>query len=185
MRKLIAVGGVPASGKTTLMRKFLSGRERLQLVKPRKLVSAMHDPDINLFVLGEYTQTDVMGFEGTDKLSMAVQPEAMTFLEQCKDNILFEGDRLFNQSFLDRAVELSDDNELELHVIVIQTNPKLVEQRHIDRKDIQSEQFKRGRQTKIDNICSSFILMPYITYLNNDTEEDLQKNVNYLKSLTE
>lgn len=190
MRKLIAVGGVPASGKSTIMKKFLEGCTTTY-VTPRKLVSAMHDAQKNLYILGQYgwkdgsgRSTENHGFEGTDKLSMAVQPEAIEFVKTCKENILFEGDRLFNQSFLDFAVEMVDRNELDLHIIIIQADPKIVDQRHVDRKDTQTDTFKKGRETKIDNISSSFILMPYTTYFNNNTEEDLNKIVEHLRLIT-
>ena len=47
VRKLIAVGGQPGTGKTTLFRKFIEGKNCIQ-VEPAKLVSALY----NRFVAG-------------------------------------------------------------------------------------------------------------------------------------
>jgi len=178
MRKLIAIGGEPACGKTTIMKRFLE-EKNLQSVEPKKLVSSMYDVNNKLYILGKYGSDEL--FPGTDKLSMAVQPNAIEFLKECKDNILFEGDRLFTQSFLEEAVNLVDRGELELRIIIITADPSIVSKRHHDRGDTQSEKFLKGRVTKYENIMSSFILMPYIEVMTNNDEKDLTSIVNFLR----
>lgn len=184
MRKLIAVGGLPATGKTTILRKFIEGKNLVEQ-EPVKLVSTMYDEKYDLQILGYYGDGyGAIGgtcFQGTDTLSMAVQPAATEFLITTESNILFEGDRLFNAKFLEAAVDLVDRGELELEIVLINADPDLVTQRHLDRKDSQTEQFLKGRETKYDNIRSSFILMGYITEMNNNNEADLKAIVNWLR----
>jgi dephospho-CoA kinase len=178
MRKLICIGGEPACGKTTIMKRFLENKQ-LQEKQPKKLVSSMYDDEHKLYILGKYGNDEL--FQGTDKLSMAVQPNAVEFLKECKENILFEGDRLFTQSFLEVAVELVDQSELDLKIILINTDPKIIEKRHIDRGDTQTEKFLKSRVTKYENIRASFILMPYILEMKNNNETDLNIIVDFLR----
>jgi GTPase SAR1 family protein len=179
MRKLIAIGGLPAAGKTTIMKKFLEGKY-LEKKEPEKLVTAMYDGQYDLYIVGDYSDPEEK-FPGLDRLSMAVQPEAIKFLKKTKSNILFEGDRLFTASFLEEAANLVDAGELELKIVIINADPLLVEQRHKDRADTQTEKFLKGRATKYENIQSSFLLMSYIEVMNNNTEEDLRAIVNWLR----
>ena len=83
VRKLIAVGGSPGTGKTTLFRKFMEDKN-FQPLEPAKLVSAMYNPDLDLYVLGKYEDGEV--FAGTDRLSMAVQPAVQEWIasHNCK-----------------------------------------------------------------------------------------------------
>jgi len=179
MKKMIAIGGLPATGKTSIMKRFLADRE-LEVKEPRKLVKTMYDPKYQLYILGDYSDLNEQ-FAGTDKLSMAVQPEAIMFLKECPGNILFEGDRLFTASFLEKAAELVDEGKLDLKILLIHTDPMILERRHIDRKDTQSEKFIKGRDTKYSNISSSFVLMDYITEMTNNNEADLVDIVNWLR----
>ena len=87
-RKIIAVGGSPGTGKTTLFRKFMEGKV-FQPVEPAKLVSAMYNTERDLYILGKYEEGEV--FAGTDRLSMAVQPAVQEWIASHNCNILFEG----------------------------------------------------------------------------------------------
>lgn len=179
MRKLICIGGLPATGKTTIVKKFLEGKQ-LKRVEPRKLLVAMYDAEYDLYILGDYSDPNEK-FPGLDRLSMAVQPEAIKFLKETQSNILFEGDRLFTASFLEAAVELVDLNKLELKILLLNVNKLLVEERHKNRADTQTEKFLKGRQTKYDNINNSLILMDYITEMTNNNQEELKQIVNWLR----
>ena len=57
MRKLIAIGGLPASGKTTLMKNFMKGLN-LTRVEPVKLVVSMYDAKNKLFIHGDYSDAE-------------------------------------------------------------------------------------------------------------------------------
>ena len=165
MRKIIAVGGQPGTGKTTLFRKFMEGKT-WEKVEPKKMLPALYCKDLDLYVLGKYEEGET--FAGTDRLSMAVQPIAQEFVKETTSNILFEGDRIFNQSFLEYSMVLPVD----LQVIYLKVPDALLKQRYQDRGSDQSETFLKGRATKYNNILSNFELMSYITeFVNTNLEE--------------
>jgi broad-specificity NMP kinase len=175
-RKLIAVGGQPGTGKTTLFRKFIEGKTWIE-VEPAKLVSALYNEEMDLYILGKYQEGET--FAGTDRLSMAVQPELQKWIQTHNCNILFEGDRVFNQSFLEFAMGLPNT---DLQVLYLKTTKEVLEQRYKDRGSDQSEQFLRGRETKYSNLLSNFELMPYITEFSNTNLEEQGKVLAFLES---
>ena len=174
-RKLIAVGGSPGTGKTTLFRKYMEDKV-FQPVEPAKLVTAMYNTDRDLYILGKYEEGEV--FAGTDRLSMAVQPALTEWIASHNCNILFEGDRVFNQSFLEFAMGLPNT---ELHIVFLNAPKDVLEQRYKDRGSDQSEQFLRGRETKYSNLLSNFDLMPYITEFANTNLEEQAKVLAFLE----
>lgn len=179
MRKLIAIGGLPASGKTTILKEFMKDKQ-LEKQTPKELVVTMYCKQYDLHIVGDYSDPNEP-FPGLDRLSMAVQPKAIEWMKETKSNILFEGDRLFTSSFLEAASELVDSGELDLKILMVNADPLIVEQRHKDRNDSQTEKFLKGRATKYDNIRSSLILMSYIQEVSNNNQEDLKAIVNWLR----
>ncbi len=175
MKKLIAIGGNPATGKTTLMKKFMEGLN-WERVEPRKLVVAMYNKEHDIYIIGDYSDPEEK-FPGLDRLSMAVQPEAIKFIKETNSNVLFEGDRLFNSSFLESALEIMD----EVKIVILNTDKQLLTERHTQRQDTQSEKFLKSRETKYDNIRTNFFLMDHIMELNNDDEKDKIATVNWLR----
>ena len=175
-RKLIAVGGSPGTGKTTLFRKFMEGKN-FQPVEPAKLVSAMYCAELDLYILGKYEEGEV--FAGTDRLSMAVQPAVSEWIASHNCNVLFEGDRIFNQSFLEFAMGLPNT---DLQVVFLSAPKTVLEQRYKDRGSEQSEQFLRGRETKYNNLLSNFELMPYITEFANTNLDEQGKVIAFLEN---
>ena len=145
-------------------------------LEPAKLVSAMYNPDLDLYVLGKYEDGEV--FAGTDRLSMAVQPAVQEWIASHNCNVLFEGDRIFNQSFLEFAMSLPDT---DLQIVFLSAPKTVLEQRYKDRGSDQSEQFLRGRETKYNNLLSNFDLMPYITEFANTNLEEQAKVLAFLE----
>lgn len=142
-KRIIAIGGVPASGKTTLLRKIIKHTAPFTSFK-FGLVRGMYSKEHNLYIIGIYNNSL---FSGTDKLSMAVQPHFFKFIDKIKDGtILFEGDRLFNQSLFDNY---------KCDINVIKVSDEVCYSRHKQRNDNQSEKFKKAKQTKIDNILKN------------------------------
>jgi broad-specificity NMP kinase len=174
MRKIVAVGGVPGTGKTTLFRKFMEGME-WEKMEPLKMLPMLYNKEHNLYILGKYDDGET--FAGTDRLSMAVQPIAQEFVKTCTGNILFEGDRIFNQSFLEFATSL---NSIDVQVVYLKAPQSILEQRYADRGSDQSETFLKGRATKYNNILSSFDLMSYITEFNNTNLEEQSAVLRFL-----
>lgn len=173
-RKIIAVGGSPGTGKTTLFRKYMEGKDWI-VGEPAKLVSASYNVDRDLYILGKYEEGET--FAGTDRLSMAVQPPLQEWIASNNCNILFEGDRVFNQSFLEFCMGLPNT---DLQVVYLKAPKDLLEQRYKDRGSDQSEQFLRGRETKYSNLLSNFELMPYITEFSNTNLEEQAKVLAFL-----
>ena len=167
MRKIIAVGGQPGTGKTTLFRTFMEKYE-WEKVEPKKMLPALYCKELDLFVLGKYEDGEL--FAGTDRLSMAVQPIAQQFVLETTSNILFEGDRIFNQSFLEFCMNMQPP--VDLQVVYLKVPDATLKQRYVDRGSDQSETFLKGRATKYNNILSNFELMSYITeFVNTNLEE--------------
>jgi len=177
MRKIVAVGGVPGTGKTSLFRKFISNYE-WEKVEPIKLLSSMYCEELDLYIFGKYEEGEV--FAGTDRLSMAVQPSAQEFIKTTTSHVLFEGDRVFNRSFLEFASEVDD---IHLHIIYLKVHKPLLEQRYVDRGSDQSEVFLKGRETKYNNILSNFGLMEYISEFSNSTLDEQAIILDHLSNI--
>jgi hypothetical protein len=175
-RKIIAIGGVPAVGKSSIMRRFMQSVDDWTSVEPEKLVSCEYSHKLDLYVIGKYLNEPGM-FPGGDMLSMAVQPQAIKFIQNSRSNVLFEGDRLFSQSFLEF---LADQPMTDFKIAIITANVDTVGYRHHVRKDTQNEQFKRSRETKIDNVRSNMTLMGYTEVFTNETLADQTRIVQWL-----
>ena len=175
MRKIVAVGGQPGSGKTTLFRKFMEGKT-WEKVEPKKMLPALYCKELDLYILGKYEDGET--FAGTDRLSMAVQPVAQEFVTETTSNILFEGDRIFNQSFLEFVM---GQNQTDLQVVYLKVPDSTLKERYIERGSDQSETFLKGRATKYNNLLSSFELMPYITEFRNTNLEEQGKVITFLE----
>lgn len=173
--KCLAVGGPPASGKTSLMRRVVKELGPGKLKKTGLLVYQEH-PSSKCLVLGSYVKS---GFAGTDILSMAVQPIALGVMQAWASSreledwtVLFEGDRLFNTSFLNDLVKI--DN-LDYYWIMLDASAEAQDKRHKERRDTQSEKWLKGRKTKAERLRNS---LEGVVVLKNETKEDLESNVN-------
>tara|TARA_R110000787_G_scaffold56464_1_gene129762 strand:- start:73 stop:597 length:525 start_codon:yes stop_codon:yes gene_type:complete len=168
--KCVAVGGVPATGKTTLMRKVIN------ILQPKQelsygLVRGMLIEDIA--ILGVYKDNEI--FAGTDKLSMAVQKHFDQYVAKKHKHLIFEGDRLFTKNNLLNLTETHD-----CKIIVLKSDEKTLHQRHIDRNDTQNDRFLKSRETKIRNICDEPELQNYIEYFSlkdHQQSEELAKEI--------
>ncbi len=176
MRKIIAVGGQPGTGKTTLFRKFMEGKT-WEKVEPKKMLPALYCKELDLYILGKYEDGET--FAGTDRLSMAVQPIAQEFVTETTSNILFEGDRIFNQSVLEFSMNMQG---VDLQVVYLKVPDSTLKERYIERGSDQSETFLKGRATKYSNLLSNFELMPYITEFSNTNLEEQGKVLTFLEN---
>ena len=175
--KLIGIVGMPGTGKTTLMRQWIEMREWVKDT-PLKLLDTMVNAESSIRLFGKYEEGEV--FAGTDRLSMAVQPAMQEWIASHNCNVLFEGDRIFNQSFLEFCMGLPVD----LQVVYLKVPQDMLTQRYADRGSDQSETFLKGRATKYNNILSNFELMSYITEFVNTNLEEQSKVLAFLENQT-
>lgn len=176
MRKILAVIGRPGTGKSTLFRKFMEGREweSQQLVK---LVPTVYNQELDLHIIGKYEEG--VTFPGTDVLAMNVMPKAEEFVQTIPSNILFEGDRLTSQKFFELLGSLPDT---EFKIIIITSDENELLRRYAERGSNQSETFLKGRTTKINNIWSNMDFMFITDVYKNDTFEDQQNILNQINA---
>ncbi len=148
MKRLIAIVGIPGTGKTTIMREFMSDRDWVE-DKPIDLLDSHVSGDLR--VLGKYE--DGQTFAGTDRLSMAVVPKAIEFLLSCSEGtVIFEGDRLSSIKLLNAA----KDDGWDLKVLHVFVSDEERERRYKERGSNQDEKFINGRKTKVKNIVEEF-----------------------------
>lgn len=175
MRKIIALIGEPGTGKTTLFRKFMEPFS-WEKQEPVKLVNTMYCKELDLHIIGKYEEGEV--FAGTDKLSMAVMPEAIKFVKNTTSNVIFEGDRLTSSKFFDFLICVPD---ADVKFIVLTAPSNILSERYEARGSNQSETFLKGRTTKINNIRSNFDYMDYIEVFENKNLEDQSKVIESIK----
>ena len=163
--KVIAIGGEPGSGKTTLMKRIIQHYNMEPKYEDVKLVPYLQKD--NIYILGTYEDGHV--FAGTDRMSMAVQPEAIKFLATLPTEsiVLYEGDRLFTASFLEDCLDKYD-----LDIIYLSTYKDVRTQRYAERGSEQDETWLRGRETKIANILTNMNLLFNVSKYNNNNLEE-------------
>ena len=143
---IIMIGGIPCSGKSTLMREIISGLGPAVEVEPMKLFSCQKHNDI--LVLGRYAEGEPFG--GTDRLSYGTIKKFREFIDQEHQNykhIIFEGDRFFRTVDIEWVLEKHNSK-----VLILTVEAKEEERRHKERKDTQTEKWLNGRRTQIKNI---------------------------------
>lgn len=143
VKRIIAIGGEPGTGKTTLIKKVKDNYSTI----PFKygLVRGEYDKERGIYFIGIY---DGSTFEGSDKLSMAVNKDFLKFLEYLKDGVVvFEGDRLFNASLFLK--------EYSFDIYVLTASKSTLEERYKERGSNQTETFLKSRRTKIKNILDN------------------------------
>ena len=178
MTKIIAIGGEPGAGKTSLMHCILDHYNLVPKYKDVKLVPYLQN-DL-LYVLGKYEDGEIFG--GTDKMSMAVQPEAMKFLASLPQNaiVLFEGDRLFTASFLEDCMSKYDTT-----IIYLKTDKCIREERFKERGSEQNKTWLQGRETKISNILTNFNLMFSIETFDNNNSINRDKIIESIVNIVD
>jgi len=171
--KVIAIGGNPGSGKSTLMKRLIEHYSPEKKYNEFKLVPYLQSN--NIFILGKYDDGEV--FSGTDKMSMAVQPEAIKFLATLPEDavVIYEGDRLFTSTFLEDCTEKYD-----LKIIHLMTDADVRQERYKERGSEQNETWLRGRESKINNILNNMLLMFYVEPFNNNNIEDQDVIYNHI-----
>lgn len=147
--KTVAVFGYPAAGKTSIFKEIL----KVGTTFKYKLLRGRYDKERSIYWLGVF---DGNTFEGTDRLSMAVQPDAVDFLKHLKEErpestVVFEGDRLCTETFLTTCKGLG-----ELVTFCVTATQDVLDARHVKRRDKQQPEWLAGRKTKVDSLIAEF-----------------------------
>ena len=144
MRTIYLIGA-PGSGKSSAVSRAL---EIAQWGTPTEVMTPIPHLDYGAgcIQLGRVRST---GFSGTDALGMAINPQAILFIESRPANVVLgEGDRLANAKFLSAA-----DRSGILTIVWLDVPPEVSRARARARADVfglkeQSESWWKGRYTK-------------------------------------
>ena len=165
--KVFFIAGVPACGKTTLFKQI-----RVQLFSESK---EFRDGKVRGIESGCYKMLGVFDgslFEGTDKLSMTVINDAISYINKLKEDeskfvVFVEGDRLFNHRFI---------TETKATLLLLDANEKILNSRHVQRGDVQTDTFLRSRRSKVEN----YIKKHNVMRIWNNTTEDQDRILSYI-----
>jgi hypothetical protein len=167
------IGGEPCSGKSTLVKKIIQEEKINKYFEYDKILKGYYNKDY--VVLGLYEDST---FPGTDRLSMAVQPKFIKYLEDLPNNfrqhIIFEGDRLFKTSMIEYLSSFSKNFRL----VILQCSENTKKNRHISRKDNQSQAWLKSKKTTVDNVKSK-----YIHHLLTSEDINFKQNYDYIVKL--
>ena len=147
MKSIIGIIGAPGTGKSTLMKEWMSNWEwsyhRDGMVD--------HYVSGDLIVLGKYEDGEVFG--GTDKLSMSIAPQVVEFLDKNEDKvIIFEGDRLNSKKFFNTVL----DKGWNLRIVALDVSKEERERRYAERGSNQDPTWLQGRISKVENVVEEF-----------------------------
>lgn len=175
----MAIAGVPAAGKTTLVRQALAARQLQDPWRAAKAGLVLYHPWANarFAVLGDYSRPG--DFAGTDRLSMAVAPQALEFLAAMRISswhdwtVLWEGDRLTGRSFLASVGRLSD-----LRLVILEASVEQLAARQAERGNKQTARFLAGRRTKVEGLKT----MPHVLLQSGEGSPALSALLDLLRS---
>lgn len=182
MTKLIYLIGLPGTGKSTIMKQFMENRDWKQ-----ERVIDLLDTHISgrVRVLGKYEEGET--FSGTDRLSMAVAPKAVEWMNTAPNEVIVgEGDRLNNKAFFEAAKSVGD-----LTIIHLTVSDDERQRRYDERGSDQSDKFISTVRTKVKNIVEEFgdkttlfgVEQGDVLTMPHETPEDTKEIVSYMQKL--
>lgn len=179
--KVININGEPATGKSTLVKRWMERRMWTQAVEVRAGVPRLeyaYNSKENIVVLGSYKPGETFG--GTDRLGMSVQPVVQEWLDKNRhsyDVVVWEGDRLSNAKMFNWLLVQGFD----VKFLFLRANSATLKARHKERGDAQTEPFLRSRKTKSNRLYETFSEHSIALY--NETEAALLENEAMLEAL--
>lgn len=176
--RVVGIGGLPASGKSTLVKavvRAMGGWEKFRRVRVDPIRGYMID-ELGLLIIGLYGRDT---YSGTDRLSTNLQGPALALLSDAAGNpalgirrVLFEGDRLFTESFI---LGVQEDSRISLSMMVLTVGQEMLQRRRRNRLSFQNESWIAGRQTKLNRLSARF--PDTFSTHRNETAADAQENV--------
>ena len=168
---VLAIGGPPASGKTTLMKQiFAMADDWSEKVQPVKLLDGYYSKKLNTWILGVY-EDSVGTFQGTDKLSKSVPPQLVKFVRDNASkpvNILFEGANVVTAKTLGEVI----DCDVNFALLRLMVAGSLKQSRHKSRGDKQNDQFKKAKETQIENVATNPKIFDSVVEVRNENRKD-------------
>lgn len=147
MKTIIGIIGAPGTGKSTLMKEWMTRWDW----EYRREGQLDHYVSGDLIVLGIYPEGETFG--GTDKLSMSIAPQVVEFLDNNQDKIIiFEGDRLNSKKFFHTVLE----KDWKLHIVALEVSKQERERRYAERGSNQDPTWLQGRISKVENVVEEF-----------------------------
>lgn len=187
MYRVVGLYGEPATGKSSLMREILDELEGRTELIPAGFGTMLRFQEYQLedrtvCVLGVYPKGETFG--GTDRLSMAVPPEAAMWFEIAPrifqhPVIVWEGDRLLCETVLQALGVVRRYSTGEVHLFALRCTEGELKRRHEERGDTQTEAWLRGRRTKVERFAAEYDM----TWLDNNNEDDQARNLELLRRL--
>lgn len=179
----VLLSGEPASGKSTIMRSFLTMLHERPTFFKVGLVSGFHYTIARTTIIGDYNTSKT--FPGTDCLSMAVQPEFNAMLRRWRSDqarngyiLVFEGDRLCNNPTIDTL----NDIQIPWVGYTATADQTLIDARHAAR-DAQNASWLEGRRTKVKNLTDKYHLTPLVNNTGIDVVVNAQTIMTAVRTL--
>jgi len=172
---IIMIGGIPCSGKSTLMRSLIQEMGSHEDVEPMKLFPCQKHGDT--LVVGRYPVGETFG--GTDKISYGAISKFRDFIEQESSkhkHIILEGDRFCRAKDIEWLL-----SEHDAKVYILKVSPEVESERHTIRGDEQSEKWLQTRRSLINNLQTNFLLMGELEIRQTDTWDSIRELKNEIK----
>ena len=172
---IIMIGGIPCSGKSTLMRSLIQEMGSHEDVEPMKLFPCQKHNDV--LVVGRYPIGETFG--GTDRISYGAISKFRDFINQevpKHKHIILEGDRFCRAKDIEWLL-----SEHDAKVYILKVSPEVESERHTIRGDEQSEKWLQTRRTLISNLQTNFLLMGELEIRQTDTWDSIRELKNEIK----
>ena len=171
------MGGIPTSGKSTIVKRVIRGLDEPELIEPMTLFPCQRHGDV--LIVGRYPDGEMFG--GTDRMSYGAISKFSDFILQeypKHRHIVIEGDRFFTMKNIEWIV-----SGFKSRVYVLQVSLGEETKRHYLRQDKQKEIWLKGKRTQIQHVLTNLVLMGQLEIRSTETCSDTESVVNEISDL--